>query len=129
MYEAIQANPGYRGIKAPRSLRHRYIFEDVPFSLVPMVSLGAQFGVDTWAIDAMIRLACVTHGTNFYARGRTVDDMGLKGLRVSEVKRYVDVGEINPVYHMARGTNGDSQRRRSPSRRVLPTEGSAKEIA
>jgi opine dehydrogenase len=26
LYEAIQANPGYQGIKAPRNLRHRYIF-------------------------------------------------------------------------------------------------------
>jgi len=96
LYEAIQANPGYRGIMAPRNLRHRYIFEDVPFSLVPLVSLGKQFGVDTWAIDAMIRLACVIHGTNYYERGRTVADMGLKGLRVSEVVRYVQEGIIDP---------------------------------
>ncbi|MEA3341615.1 MAG: NAD/NADP octopine/nopaline dehydrogenase family protein, partial [Chloroflexota bacterium] len=57
LYEAIQANPGYQGIKGPRNLRHRYIFEDVPFSLVPLASLGAQFGVRTWGIKAMIRLA------------------------------------------------------------------------
>jgi opine dehydrogenase len=98
LYEAIQANPGYQGIKAPRNLRHRYVFEDVPFSLVPLASLGAQFGVDTWAVDSMIRLACVAHGTNYYERGRTVEDMGLAGLRVSEVKQYVNEGKINSVY-------------------------------
>jgi len=98
LYEAIQANSGYRGIKAPRSLRHRYIFEDVPFSLVPLMSLGRQFGVNSWAIDAMIRLACVAHGTNYYERGRTVEDMGLKGLRVSEVLAFVQEGRVNPVY-------------------------------
>ena len=96
LYEAIQANPGYQGIKAPRNLHHRYIFENVPFSPVPLASLGHQFGVDTWAIDSMIRLACVVNGTNYYQRGRTVADMGLKGLRVSEVQRYVDSGEISP---------------------------------
>jgi opine dehydrogenase len=97
LYEAIQANPGYQGIKAPRNLRHRYIFEDVPFSLVPLASLGTQFGVDTWAIDAMVRLACVAHGTNYYERGRTVENMGLKGLRVGEVTRYVQEGQVNPI--------------------------------
>jgi opine dehydrogenase len=97
LYEAIQGNPGYQGIKAPRNLRHRYIFEDVPFSLVPLASLGAQFGVDTWAADAMIRLACVVHGTNYFVRGRTAEDMGLKGLRVSEVMRYAQEGRVNPV--------------------------------
>ena len=98
LYEAMQANPGYQGIKAPRTLRHRYLFEDVPFSLVPLASLGAQFGVETWATEAMIRLACVVHGTNYFARGRNAEDMGLKGLRVGEVKQYVQVGEINPIY-------------------------------
>jgi opine dehydrogenase len=98
LYEAIQANPGYQGIKAPRNLRHRYILEDVPFSLVPLASLGNQFGVDTWATDAMIRLACVVHGTNYYARGRTAVDMGLQGLRVSEVKRFVQEGIVDSVH-------------------------------
>jgi opine dehydrogenase len=109
LYEAIQGNPGYQGIRAPRNLRHRYIFEDVPFSLVPMLSLGKQFGVSTWAIDAMVRLACVAHGTDYYSRGRTVEDMGLKGLRIAEVKRYLEEGRINPVYIIAGGRNGGSR--------------------
>lgn len=103
LYEAIQANPGYQGIRAPRNLRHRYIFEDVPSSLVPMTSLGTQFGVDTWAMDAMVRLACVVHGTNYYEHGRKVEDMGLKGMRVSEVMRYVQEGQVNSIYTPADG--------------------------
>ena len=92
LYEAIQANPGYQGIKAPRNLRHRYVFEDVPFSLVPLMSFGSQFGVSTQVIDAMVQLAYVIHGTNYYQRGRTVKDMGLQGLRVSEILKYVQEG-------------------------------------
>jgi len=95
--DAVRSDPGYQGIKAPRNLRHRYIFEDVPFSLVPMASLGAEFGVAMWAIGAMIRLACVIHGTNYYERGRTVEDMGLKGLRAGEMTRYVQEGRSNPI--------------------------------
>ncbi len=98
LYEAIQANPGYQGIQAPRNLRHRYIFEDVPFSLVPLALLGQQFGVNTWAVDAMIRLASVIHGTNYYQRGRTAQDMGLTGLRVDEVLHYVQEGHIPSIY-------------------------------
>jgi opine dehydrogenase len=112
LYDAIQANPGYKGIKAPSNLHHRYIFEDIPFSLVPMASLGEQFGVKTRAIDAMIRLACVAHGTNYYERGRTVEHMGIKGLRVREVVRYLQEGRIKPIYVVAgRPNNGSEQRR------------------
>ena len=110
LYDAIQANPGYQGIKAPRSLHHRYIFEDIPFSLVPMASLGAQFGVNTHAIDAMIQLACVAHGTNYRQRGRSVEHMGIQGLRVREIVRYVQEGRIKPIYAVAgRQDNGSGQ--------------------
>jgi len=106
LYEVMQGNPGYQGIKAPRSLNHRYVFEDVPFSMVPLISLGAQFGVDTQSVDAMVRLACVVHGTNYFERGRTVEDMGLKGLRVSEVQDYVREGNVKPVYTFAKRGGG-----------------------
>ena len=75
---------------------------------MPLASLGAQFGVDSWAADAMIWLACVVHGTNYFEWGRTVEDMGLKGLRVSEVKRYIQDGEVNPVYSLAAVRNSAS---------------------
>jgi opine dehydrogenase len=92
--EAMHDNPGYQGIKAPRSLRHRYIFEDVPFSLVPIAELGKRFGVNVEVIDAMIQVACVVHGTDYYHRGRTLERMGLTGLRVSEITNLVTYGQI-----------------------------------
>ena len=91
-----QWHSGYQSIKAPRSLRHRYIFEDVPFSLVPIAALGKRFGVNVWAIDSLIQLACVAHSTDFYHRGRTVESMGLAGLRVSEIRNLVKYGHTEP---------------------------------
>jgi len=94
LYEAIRANPGYSGVKAPRSLAHRYIFEDVPMSLVPIASLGEQFGVSTRAIDALINLASILHRTDYRRRGRTLDKLGLEGLSVSEITQYVEEGTL-----------------------------------
>lgn len=90
LYEAIQANPGYRGIKGPRTLAHRYIFEDVPMSLVPIAAMGARFGVSTPAIDSIICLASILHRTDYYRRGRTLDKLGLEQLSVTEIIRYVE---------------------------------------
>ncbi len=89
IYEAIQANAGYQGLKAPRSIRHRFIFEDVPFSIVPMVMLGRKFGVDMWAMEALAKLAGIMHGRDFFKDGRTMEDMGLDKLNVDGIKRYV----------------------------------------
>jgi opine dehydrogenase len=105
LYEAMHDNPGYQGIAAPRSLHHRYIFEDVPFSLVPIAALGSRFGVSIWATHAMIRTACILHHTDYFHRGRTLKRMGLEGLSVSEITNLVTFGSTSPP-----ATRADSPR-------------------
>jgi opine dehydrogenase len=92
LHEAIRNNESYRGISAPGTLEHRYIREDVPMSLVPISELGRAFGVSTPVIDATIRLASTVHGTDYRAKGRSVESMGLNGMSIAEIKRYVNEG-------------------------------------
>lgn len=91
--EAMHANPGYKGINAPNRLQHRYIFEDIPCSLVPMALIGQQYGVETVTISAMVRLANIIHGVDYWRRGRTLERLGIRGISVSELHRYVETGE------------------------------------
>jgi opine dehydrogenase len=92
LYEAIQNQQGYYGIKAPATLAHRYIFEDVPMSMVPIASLGQAYGVSVRAMDSIIRLACIVHRTDYWRRGRTLDKLGIAQLSVGELTRYVNEG-------------------------------------
>ncbi len=92
LYEAMLNNPGYHGIMAPASLEHRYIFEDVPMSLVPIAELGRAFGVATVTMDTMVNLASIIHGVNYRTRGRTLDRLGVAGMTLDELRRYVDTG-------------------------------------
>jgi len=93
LYEAIQNNPGYRGIKAPSTIFHRYITEDVPMSLVPIASFGKMLGVPTPTIDALIHLASLLHGRNYLLEGRTVEKLGVAGMSVKEIREMVVVEE------------------------------------
>ena len=93
--EAIQNQPGYYGIKAPSTLNHRYIFEDVPMSLVPIASLGEHFGVSVRGMDSIIRLACIIHRTDYWRRGRTVAKLGLEDFSVTELTSFVNEGVRN----------------------------------
>ncbi|MCX7670253.1 MAG: NAD/NADP octopine/nopaline dehydrogenase family protein [Anaerolineae bacterium] len=92
--EAIHNQPGYYGIQAPATLNHRYIFEDVPMSLVPIAALGQRYGVSVRGMDAIIRLACIIHRTDYWRRGRTLDKLGIEELSVSELMRYVEEGTL-----------------------------------
>jgi len=89
LYEAIHNQPGYRGINAPATLSHRYLTEDIPMSLVPIVSLGNHYGVSVRGMESIIRLACIAHQTDYWRRGRTLERLGIKHLSVSELTRYV----------------------------------------
>jgi opine dehydrogenase len=95
LHEAIHNQPGYYGIKAPTTLSHRYIFEDVPMSMVPIASLGERFGVSVRGMDSIIRIACIVHRTDYWKRGRTVDKLGIGGLSVGELTRYVNEGVLD----------------------------------
>ena len=95
LHEAIHNQPGYYGIKAPNNLKHRYIFEDVPMSIVPMVALGMRYGVSMRGMDSMIRLADFIHSTDYWRRGRTLDKLGIEHFSVSELKEFVREGRPN----------------------------------
>ena len=94
LYQAIQNQTGYYGIKAPNTLNHRYIFEDVPMSLVPIASLGTRYGVAVSGIESIIRLACIVHHTDYRRRGRTVDKLGIEQWSVAELTRFVNEGTV-----------------------------------
>ncbi|MCL4273618.1 MAG: NAD/NADP octopine/nopaline dehydrogenase family protein [Anaerolineales bacterium] len=94
LHEAIHNQPGYYGIKAPPTLNHRYIFEEIPMSLVPIASLANRFGVSVRGIESIIRIGSIIHRTDYWRRGRTVEKLGIQNWSVSELTRFVQEGVI-----------------------------------
>lgn len=93
--EAILKQTSYYQVKAPSSLYHRYIFEEVPMGLVPIASLGENNGVSVSGITSIIQLAGMVHGTDYWQRGRTLAKLGLSGYNVEELTRYVNEGVVH----------------------------------
>lgn len=92
LYEAMQRNHGYKGISAPKTLKMRYIEEDVPFSLIPMASIGRMFNVPTPTIDLLIYLASLINNCDYWAQGRTAERLGIKDMSVRDL-RLLAIGE------------------------------------
>ncbi|HBO34616.1 MAG TPA: NADP transhydrogenase subunit alpha [Anaerolineaceae bacterium] len=93
LYEAMHNQTGYYGIKAPGTLNHRYITEEIPMSLVPIASFGSTYGVSVNGINSIINLACYIHGTDYRRKGRTVERLGIKEMSVGELVKFVETGE------------------------------------
>ncbi|MBW1713491.1 MAG: NAD/NADP octopine/nopaline dehydrogenase family protein [Deltaproteobacteria bacterium] len=77
-------------ILGPRSLKDRYVSEDLPFGLVPRSQLGKLVGVPTPVIDGLISLGCAACEENFWESGRTLESLGLAGLGKDEVIKLIE---------------------------------------
>jgi len=92
LHACIQSNAAYRGIMAPKSLKVRYILEDVPTGLVPLASLGALANVPTPACRAVTDICCVLIDRDLWTEGRTVQNLGLAGMSVDQIRAFVNTG-------------------------------------
>lgn len=92
--DAMRNVPGYHGIKAPATLSHRYIFDDIPMGLVPIASLGRHYGVSVPGMESIIRLGSIVHHTDYLQLGRTVEKLGLASLNARDLALYVNEGRM-----------------------------------
>jgi opine dehydrogenase len=78
--------PGFLGIGAQSQLDHRYLTEDVGYSLIFLTDLAARLGVPTPVMDAVIAIASIVLARDFRGEGmRTVSTLGLDGMSREEL--------------------------------------------
>ena len=83
---AYSRAPGFLGIRAQSELDHRYLTEDVGWSLILFTDLAERLGVPTPVMDAVIQIASVVLARDFRAEGRrTLRTLGLDGLSPEEL--------------------------------------------
>ncbi len=89
LYDLLQHNAAYKGLRSPTSLEHRFIVEDTVSGIVPLASIGHMLGVQTPVMDAFILIGGIICGRDFIAEGRTVDKLGLEGKTLEEIYQMI----------------------------------------
>ncbi|SHJ92729.1 opine dehydrogenase [Anaerobranca californiensis DSM 14826] len=75
LYECIQNNQAYKTIDAPKSLNHRYIYEDVPCGLVPLEAIGKILGLKMEYTSLIIDLAISLTDIDYRNIGRNLSNI------------------------------------------------------
>lgn len=75
------------GPMAPSSLNHRFLEEDVPFGLIPMMEIGRFLEVETPIMEITTRLASIMNQTDYHKIGLTLEKMGLAGIRRKDLDK------------------------------------------
>ncbi|MGE5140593.1 MAG: NAD/NADP octopine/nopaline dehydrogenase family protein, partial [Rudaea sp.] len=89
LYDRIQSNVAYKGILAPQTINTRYLWEDVPTGLVPIVALGRTAHLELPASQGVVNLACALLGRDLASEGRNARQLGIEGLSIAQIKAKV----------------------------------------
>lgn len=70
LFECISSVEAYKNIAAPKTLKHRYIYDDINTGLVPLYSTGKMLGLEMNATKAFIDFASIFTDYDFLKNGR-----------------------------------------------------------
>lgn len=88
--EVLATNPVYEWDTAPKTLKHRFFLEDIPYGMVPMEDIAALAGVPTPVISSVITLASTALNTDLREDARDLQSLGMAGMSMEQVKKFVD---------------------------------------
>ena len=91
--EAVRRNPAYEKIKGQKDLRTRYLLEDIPTGLIPMIELGSLVGLPMERMQLIAKLGEYILHEDFVSTGRTLSNLGLAGMNKEQFEHFLETGE------------------------------------
>lgn len=90
LYKAINKNKAYQTGKAPTTLQYRYIYEDIPYGLVPISELGKALDVPTICTDLLIDLAEIVVNKDLRSMGLNLKKLEFDELTKEEIVEFLN---------------------------------------
>lgn len=91
--DVVKRVKAYANICGPKTLKTRYVYEDIPMGLVPLVSVGKLLNVPTERIQMIIRLGELVLKEDFMNNGRNLKNLGLEGMTAERIIKFAETGE------------------------------------
>lgn len=75
----------FKSLAGPDVLTNRYITEDTPMLVCLFISVARKLGVDVPLFESLVNVVSAINQTDYYAEGRTLENLGLGDLTEEEV--------------------------------------------
>ena len=92
IYMKMHGEPALTPITGPDSIWNRYLTEDCPNGLVPWSEFGKIAGVATPCMDGVIAIYTQCHERDWRAEGIKPNRLGLDGMNVEQIKKFLKTG-------------------------------------
>ncbi len=90
--ETVRLNKAYWEIAGQKRIDTRYILEDIPTGLVPMISIAEKFGVSCGIMKTICELGNLLLDRDLVSGGRTLENLGLANLSPQEFLGFIENG-------------------------------------
>ena len=78
LHQMLKDTPPYQhNAPAPKTFQHRYLLEEIPTKVVPVLEMATILGIPMPKTRMITDMACDLTGVDLYAEGRTLDKLGL----------------------------------------------------
>lgn len=77
----------------PKTMNYRYVIEDVPYGLIPIAEFLGKMGYKNTIHAALANVMCAVCNKNFYEGAMTLEKMGIDGLNIDQVMKYLETGK------------------------------------
>ncbi len=91
--DAVKRTKAYEEVMGQKRVDTRYVLEDIPMSLVPIVSLAKQLGAPHEMMETVCKMGSYVLNADLISGGRTMEKLGFDGLTVDEIVAYAETGE------------------------------------
>lgn len=78
VYEALHSNPAYQVTTGPKILESRYISEDIPYGICPVIRLGQKYNVKTDAMHTVLSAIQLLMGRDYFSKSPHTDECRLE---------------------------------------------------
>jgi Glycerol-3-phosphate dehydrogenase len=93
LYRATHGEISLTPISGPNDIFNRYLTEDAPYGLVPWTAIGEIAGVDMPITKGVLAIYNVIHERDWRAEGNNAERLGIAGMSVEQIKKYVVTGK------------------------------------
>lgn len=90
---SIYTFDNFKALSGPNSMQERHISEDVPIIGCLFLSVAEALGVKVPLYRALVTVASAINQTDYYRKGRTLERLGLGGLKGKQIAEYFMTAE------------------------------------
>lgn len=90
--ETVKLNPAYWEIAGQKKIETRYVLEDIPMGLVPMIAIADKFGVPCDIMRTIVNLGNHVLNRDLVGAGRTLQNLGMASMSKQEFLRFIEEG-------------------------------------